>query len=713
MSISLTIQGENYENQIFSSYRPLCKYERIFMNFKSAILFFFLLGPVCSAQWIKMSSPSANKMILSLAQIGQTLYTSTNGGDGSNTYFSTNGGVSWNISTLPIRGDYIAECGSIIYAGGLEGLYTSSDNGVSWKIFDYNYVGGAIYSIIVNYPNIYIGSSSGVTISNDNGLTWTLCNNGLPWSILSLALGNNVIYAGAYNGVYSSTDNGKSWNTINSGIEGKFVWSMAVKDPYLFAGTDQGVYRSSNNGQTWEFMNSGMPATYIFTLLVSGTTLFAGNDNGIFQSANNGSSWTVSLSSSSVRSLILSGSDIYAGFFYGSIYISKNNGAGWTTINSPRSSFKTNSLAFSGANIFAATDNGLFYSSDKGANWTMESSFLFSNDQIASVAVRDSTIIIGTSLNGVYFSTDYGLTWLIANSIQDEHIKTLTIDGPNSYAGTDSGIFFSTVNSSNWIRIYPVNALNMFPYVSSLIVDRPNIYAGSLIGAIISKDNGQTWNVVTSGLPDPVSVSSIVKCNSDLFAATATGIYILDNIKNLWIPINGTAQNFSNITSLVSYGSTLFAGSNSGDLLLTSNNGNNWSILNSRMTITQLYSLVINDSFIYAVTDNGILYSSISGMETNVESLKKTVPASYILFQNYPNPFNPATTISYQVPKPGKILIKVYDMLGREIRTLVNEEKPAGSYSLKFDGRGLTSGIYIYRMIASDNVFTRKFVLLK
>jgi hypothetical protein len=164
---------------------------------------------------------------------------------------------------------------------------------------------------------------------------------------------------------------------------------------------------------------------------------------------------------------------------------------------------------------------------------------------------------------------------------------------------------------------------------------------------------------------------------------------------------------------LVSYGSTLFAGSNSGDLLLTSNNGNNWSILNSRMTITQLYSLVINDSFIYAVTDNGILYSSISGMETNVESLKKTVPASYILFQNYPNPFNPATTISYQVPKPGKILIKVYDMLGREIRTLVNEEKPAGSYSLKFDGRGLTSGIYIYRMIASDNVFTRKFVLLK
>ena len=114
----------------------------------------------------------------------------TNGGDGSNTYFSTNGGVSWNISTLPIRGDYIAECGSIIYAGGLEGLYTSSDNGVSWKIFDYNYVGGAIYSIIVNYPNIYIGSSgsssvSWVIVSDSNASNKSIFRHGEEVSELS------------------------------------------------------------------------------------------------------------------------------------------------------------------------------------------------------------------------------------------------------------------------------------------------------------------------------------------------------------------------------------------------------------------------------------------------------------------------------------------------------------------------------------------------
>ena len=198
------------------------------------------------------------------------------------------------------------------------------------------------------------------------------------------------------------------------------------------------------------------------------------------------------------------------------------------------------------------------------------------------------------------------------------------------------------------------------------------IYAGTNFGAYRTTNNGQSWTFINDGLPvyGGQDVYTFALKGSNLYIGTDAGIYV------------------------------------------SSNNGNNWSILNSRMTITQLYSLVINDSFIYAVTDNGILYSSISGMETNVESLKKTVPASYILFQNYPNPFNPATTISYQVPKPGKILIKVY-MLGREIKTLVNEEKPAGSYSLKFDGRGLTSGIYIYRMIASDNVFTRKFVLLK
>jgi len=83
------------------------------------------------------------------------------------------------------------------------------------------------------------------------------------------------------------------------------------------------------------------------------------------------------------------------------------------------------------------------------------------------------------------------------------------------------------------------------------------------------------------------------------------------------------------------------------------------------------------------------------------------------LFQNYPNPFNPETKINYNVSKSGFVTIKVYDLLGREVTTLVNENKPAGNYSIKFDGSKLVSGIYFYRMKAGDFVQTKKLILLK
>ena len=85
----------------------------------------------------------------------------------------------------------------------------------------------------------------------------------------------------------------------------------------------------------------------------------------------------------------------------------------------------------------------------------------------------------------------------------------------------------------------------------------------------------------------------------------------------------------------------------------------------------------------------------------------------YTLSQNYPNPFNPTTTITYQMPKTEFVTLKVYDILGREIATLVNEEKPAGNYEVNFIGSGLTSGIYFYQLKAGDYSETKKMILLK
>jgi hypothetical protein len=85
----------------------------------------------------------------------------------------------------------------------------------------------------------------------------------------------------------------------------------------------------------------------------------------------------------------------------------------------------------------------------------------------------------------------------------------------------------------------------------------------------------------------------------------------------------------------------------------------------------------------------------------------------YSLNQNYPNPFNPSTTITYQVPENSFVSIKVYDLLGKEVASLVNEEKSAGNYELRFDASKLSSGFYLYTMKAGNFVETKKMLLMK
>ncbi|MBC8044195.1 MAG: T9SS type A sorting domain-containing protein, partial [Rhizobacter sp.] len=83
------------------------------------------------------------------------------------------------------------------------------------------------------------------------------------------------------------------------------------------------------------------------------------------------------------------------------------------------------------------------------------------------------------------------------------------------------------------------------------------------------------------------------------------------------------------------------------------------------------------------------------------------------LSQNYPNPFNPATTIRYQLASAGQVSLKVFDMLGKEVATLVNERKAAGNYAVPFNANKLSSGIYFYRLQAGGKVETKKMTLLR
>ncbi len=138
-----------------------------------------------------------------------------------------------------------------------------------------------------------------------------------------------------------------------------------------------------------------------------------------------------------------------------------------------------------------------------------------------------------------------------------------------------------------------------------------------------------------------------------------------------------------------------------GITLMLSDFGN--SSTNINMSKVGTYQFTINDN------DSLIIYS----MTTGIPQQSSLIPAHYALLQNYPNPFNPSTMISYDLPKRSYVKLTIYDMLGREVTTLVSEEKAAGSYKVKFDATSLSSGVYLYRIQAGNFVNTKKLILLK
>ena len=116
----------------------------------------------------------------------------------------------------------------------------------------------------------------------------------------------------------------------------------------------------------------------------------------------------------------------------------------------------------------------------------------------------------------------------------------------------------------------------------------------------------------------------------------------------------------------------------------------------------------------WTVGDDGtILHTTNGGVSFVEEEQTNAAPIEFLLLQNYPNPFNPSTKIQYSIPQTSQVQISVYDILGNEIETLVNEEKLPGTYELTWYAEGLPSGVYFYRLQAGSFVYMKKMILLK
>jgi hypothetical protein len=135
------------------------------------------------------------------------------------------------------------------------------------------------------------------------------------------------------------------------------------------------------------------------------------------------------------------------------------------------------------------------------------------------------------------------------------------------------------------------------------------------------------------------------------------------------------------------------------------------------------WSIYLNGSFF--VTGDSLLVNSSIGQIVNVDFrspiiisdvkdyFESQIPSNYYLMQNFPNPFNPSTLINYSIPEQTHVILKIFDMLGNEIKTLVNKEQYAGNYEVKFNASFLSSGIYFYRLQTGSFTDTKRMILIK
>jgi uncharacterized protein (DUF2164 family) len=150
-------------------------------------------------------------------------------------------------------------------------------------------------------------------------------------------------------------------------------------------------------------------------------------------------------------------------------------------------------------------------------------------------------------------------------------------------------------------------------------------------------------------------------------------------------------------------------------ILKTTNAGVNWyfQTFNANAMLTGNYFTSADTG--YVVGYYGVIYKTTDGGGTllGINTVSNQIPAHFLLSQNYPNPFNPVTKISFDIPKQSFVILKIYDMLGREVETLVNDVKAPGYYVVDFNGSELSSGVYFYRFQSAGFTDIKRMLLIR
>ena len=386
---------------------------------------------------------------------------------------------------------------------------------------------------------------------------------------------------------------------------------------------------------------------------------------------------------------------------------------GWIQTNWPASNSFINLYANQGkvfARIWDSFNGGrMFLTTDDGTKWTQISS-ADSNIDILSIVMLNSNILAGT-WNGFYLSTDGGTTWnaVSPNGIPaDIAIWSIVMIDTTLFAGTTGNIFKSLDNGNTWTEVnsgIPVDAR-----ITSIVASEDAIFAGSAGNGIFKTTNGgASWTENNSGLINKY-ISQLAASNTKLLAVTLDGVFVSDNDGMSWVAgISG----LENINCIVVVNNQLLAGTDDNGIYLSVDGSVTWTSFSSGIPgNTRVWSLAISSDGVFAGTDKGVWRLPLAEIISDVKNITE-LPKNFTLEQNYPNPFNPRTNISFVIPNSSFVILKIYDLLGNEIETLVNEEKSAGTYEVNWNATKFASGIYFYKMQAGYFIETKKMILLK
>jgi hypothetical protein len=382
-----------------------------------------------------------------------------------------------------------------------------------------------------------------------------------------------------------------------------------------------------------------------------------------------------------------------------------------------------------GSNLYASSWAVGIYKGTTGSStsWTFSG---LSGKRISDLFVAPNGNVYGfshtTSTAYIHRSTDNGATWqdvytrAFANNYAGGGGMVFPLDGSIVAAfavtvGPTVGdvatyVFKSTDGGNNWVQKSIIQA--GFVGGMKLLKDGRIFMGTSLSGVVKSTNNGENWSSMTTFAP--IYIHNILQDEDEtIYICDAYGPNRSTDNGQTFVPVNTPAPGGLMIESsfLDSHGD-FYISYNHDNIYKSTNKGDSWQLINAGLSGTNyICSFSEANGKVYAGSKSaGTFYlsNSVVGISNGNESIK-----DFSLRQNYPNPFNPTTKISFSIPRSSFVSLKIYDMNGREVANILNENKASGNYEINFNASALAGGVYFYKLQTEGFSETKKMILIK